>query len=88
MKTLFHYLKPHKWLIALALLFTTVNQVFSLFAPAITGNILDELVTHPHFFDAEETLPRTLNEYLYGSAVYSGVFYFLEIGRASCRERV
>jgi ATP-binding cassette subfamily B protein len=29
--------------------FSAINQVFSLFAPAITGNILDQLVTHPHF---------------------------------------
>ncbi len=77
MKTLFHYLKPHKWLIALSLLLATINQVFSLFAPAITGNILDELVTHPHFFDKEQLLPRNLTEYLYGSGIYKGVFYFL-----------
>lgn len=77
MKTLLHYLKPHKWLFIISLVLATVNQVFSLFGPAITGNILDQLVTHPNFFDKEKLLPRNLNEYLYGSSVYHGVFYFL-----------
>ncbi|OWK74072.1 ABC transporter ATP-binding protein [Flavobacteriaceae bacterium JJC] len=77
MKTLFYYLKPHKWLIVLSLLLATTNQVFSLFAPAITGNILDQLVTHPNFFDKEKLLPRNLNQYFYGDSIYHGVFYFL-----------
>lgn len=77
MKTLFLYLKPHKWLLSLSLLLATINQVFSLFGPAITGNILDQLVTHPNFFDKEKLLPRNLDEYFYGSGEYNGVFYFL-----------
>ncbi|MBW8360776.1 MAG: ABC transporter ATP-binding protein/permease [Kaistella sp.] len=77
MKTLLHYLKPHKWLIILSLFLATVNQVFSLFAPAITGNILDQLVTHPNSFDKEGLLPRNLDQFLYGSGIYNGVFYFL-----------
>ncbi|CAM3132916.1 ABC transporter ATP-binding protein [Chryseobacterium flavum] len=77
MKILFKYLKPYQWLIVISLLLATINQVFSLFAPAITGNILDQLVTHPNFFDKEKLLPRNLHEYLYGSPVYHGAFYFL-----------
>jgi len=77
MKTLFNYLKPHKWLLILSLALATVNQVFSLFGPAITGNILDQLVTHPNFFDKQKTLPRNLDQYLYGTDVHHGVFYFL-----------
>lgn len=77
MKILLHYLKPYKWLIIISLFLAAVNQVFSLFAPAITGNILDRLVTHPNFFDKEKTLPRNMNEYLYGTDIYHGVFYFL-----------
>ena len=77
MKILFKYLKPYQWLILISLFLATINQVFSLFAPAITGNILDQLVTHPNFFDKEKLLPRNLNEYLYGSSVYHGAFYFL-----------
>lgn len=79
MKILLRYLKPYQWLIALTLLLATINQVFSLFAPAITGNILDQLVTHPNFFDKEKLSPRDLNQYLYGSGVYHGVFYFLTL---------
>lgn len=77
MKVLLHYLKPYRLLIFISLLLASVNQVFSLFAPAITGNILDKLVTHPNFFDKEKTIPRNLNEYLYGNDIYHGVFYFL-----------
>ncbi|MFC6267604.1 ABC transporter ATP-binding protein [Frigoriflavimonas asaccharolytica] len=77
MKTLLRYLKPHKWLLILSLFLATVNQVFSLFSPAITGNILDQLVTHPNFFDKEELLPRTMDEFFKGTDLYHGVFYFL-----------
>jgi len=61
----------------LSLVLATINQVFSLFGPAITGNILDQLVTHPNFFDKEKSLPRSLDQYLYGTDLYHGVFYFL-----------
>ncbi len=64
-------------MLILSLLLATVNQVFSLFGPAITGKILDQLVTHPNFFDKERTLHRSLNDYLYGTDIYHGVFYFL-----------
>ncbi len=77
MKILFRYLKPYQWLIAISLLLATINQVFSLFAPAITGNILDQLVTRPHFFDKEKLLIRDLHGYLYGNGAYHGAFYFL-----------
>ncbi|QOW09951.1 ABC transporter ATP-binding protein [Kaistella flava (ex Peng et al. 2021)] len=77
MKTLLYYLKPHKWLLIASLFLATINQVFSLFGPAITGNILDQLVTHPNFFDKEKLLPRDLDQYFYGNGIYHGVFYFL-----------
>lgn len=77
MKILLNYLKPYKWLIIASLLLASINQVFSLFAPAITGNILDKLVNQPNYFDKEKLIPRTLNEYLYGTDIYHGVFYFL-----------
>jgi len=77
MKTLLYYLKPHKWLLILSLVLATINQVFSLFSPAITGNILDQLVTHPNHFDKEKNAVRTLDQYLYGTDIYHGAFYFL-----------
>ena len=63
----------------LSLVLATINQVFSLFSPAITGNILDQLVTHPNHFDKEKIAPRTLDEYLYGTDIYHGAFYFLAL---------
>ena len=77
MKTLLRYLKPHKWLLILSLGLATINQVFSLFGPAITGKILDQLVTNPNFFDKEKLLSRSLEEYLYGTSMYHGAFYFI-----------
>ncbi|MCU7616392.1 ABC transporter ATP-binding protein/permease [Chryseobacterium sp. PBS4-4] len=77
MKTLLYYLKPHKWLLILSLVLATINQVFSLFSPAITGNILDQLVTHPNHFDKEKVAARSLDQYLYGTDIYHGAFYFL-----------
>lgn len=79
MKILLNYLKPYKWLIIASLLLASINQVFSLFAPAITGNILDKLVNQPNHFDKKKLIPRTLNEYLYGTDIYHGVFYFLAL---------
>lgn len=77
MKTLLYYLKPHKWLLILSLVLATINQVFSLFSPAITGNILDQLVTHPNHFDKEKIHARTLDQFFYGTDIYHGAFYFL-----------
>lgn len=77
MKTLLKYLAPHKWLIIISLLLATINQVFSLFSPAITGNILDQLVTHPNFFDKEKLMPRNLEQFLQGTENYHGALYFI-----------
>ena len=81
MKILLYYLKPYKWLVALALLLAAINQVFSLFSPAIAGNILDLFVTHPHNFEKSAILPRTLNNYLFGETinniVYHGAVFYL-----------
>ncbi len=64
-------------MVFISLLLAAVNQVFSLFAPAITGNLLDLFVTHPHFFDKANKLPRTMHEYLFGNSVYAGAVHFL-----------
>lgn len=55
MKLLLQYLKPHKWLIVLALLLATVNQVFSLFDPWIMGNlIVDPFAKNPHHWNQHD----------------------------------
>ena len=81
MKILFRYLKPYKWLVALALALTAINQIFSMFAPAIAGNILDLFVNHAHSFDKAANVHRTLHDYLFGNkinnVVYRGAIFFL-----------
>ncbi len=47
MKILLHYLKPYKWLVALALLLAGINQTFSLFDPMIFGKLIDQFANHP-----------------------------------------
>lgn len=77
MKILLHYIKPYRWLVVLALALAAINQVFSLFSPAIAGNILDLFVTHPLTFDKSGKLHRTLSEYLLGNPAFKGATYFL-----------
>lgn len=66
MKILLQYLKPYKWMIALALLLATVNQVFSMFDPMLLGKLIDKFANHPYHFDAKKTIPRTQNQFLWG----------------------
>ena len=75
MKILLSYIKPYKWLVVLALFLAAVNQVFSLFAPAITGRILDLFVTHPHVFP--DKTARTEHEFFFGRDQYHGLLFFL-----------
>ena len=48
MKVLLMYLKPYKWLIGLALLLATINQVFSMLDPYFFGKLIDRFATHPY----------------------------------------
>ncbi len=77
MRILLHYIKPYKWLVLLALLLAATNQVFSLFAPMFSGKLLDLFATHPHHFDKEKLLPRSENDYLFGTKGYHGIFFYL-----------
>lgn len=75
MKILLSYLKPYKWLIVLALFLAATNQVFSLFAPWITGRILDLFVNHPHVFPNKA--PRSEHQFFFGTSAYHGLLFFL-----------
>ncbi len=75
MKILFLYLKPYKWLIALALFLAAANQVFSLFAPWIAGRILDLFANHPHVFP--DKTPRNQHQFFFGEGQYHGLLFFL-----------
>ncbi|MFT3933236.1 MAG: ABC transporter ATP-binding protein [Chitinophagaceae bacterium] len=48
MKILLLYLKPYRWLIVLALLLATINQVFSMLDPYFFGKMVDNYAAHPH----------------------------------------
>jgi ATP-binding cassette subfamily B protein len=48
MKILLIYLKPYKWLIALALFLAAINQIFSMLDPYYFGKMIDKYATHPH----------------------------------------
>ncbi|HXB44569.1 MAG TPA: ABC transporter ATP-binding protein [Puia sp.] len=75
MKILLHYIKPYRWLVALALGLAAVNQVFSLFAPMITGKLLNLFAIHPHIFS--DGSPRSQGEYFFGKGKFHGLFFFL-----------
>ncbi|HEX8332421.1 MAG TPA: ABC transporter ATP-binding protein, partial [Segetibacter sp.] len=64
MKLLLQYLKPYKWMIALALLLATINQVFSLFDPMLIGKVIDKFANHPYTFD--DGTPRSYDQYIWG----------------------
>ena len=77
MKILLNYLKPHKWLVALAFFLAIINQVFSLFDPMLVGKLIDLFANHPSHFDANKTLARTEHEFFFGNGLYKGLMYFL-----------
>jgi ATP-binding cassette subfamily B protein len=77
MKILLQYIKPYRWLIALALLLASINQIFSMFDPMLIGMVIDQFAAHAHFFDKAKTLPRTESEFFWGTTAYKGILYFL-----------
>jgi len=80
MKILLQYLKPYKWLIGLALLLATINQVFSLFDPLIFGKLFDKLLIHAHQYGSvdkdkvfHEEGTRNWNDFLWSLLKYLGM---------------
>ncbi len=80
MKLLLTYLKPYKWLIALALFLAAINQVFSLLDPYFFGHMLQTFGVHPHevghydsnkIFQVEHT--RSKSEFIWGVLGYLGI---------------
>ena len=56
MKLLYTYLKKYRWLILLALLLATINQVFSLLDPLVFKHLVDEYASHPHEYTKHDFL--------------------------------
>jgi ATP-binding cassette subfamily B protein len=63
MKILLRYLRPYRWLIALALLLAAINQCFSMLDPYFFGHVgLDKLANHPFevgYFDNHKVFHKT-----------------------------
>jgi ATP-binding cassette, subfamily B, bacterial len=57
MKILWTYLRPYKWLVALALLLAAINQVFSMLDPFFFGKMYDKFAVHP-FQNGEYVLEK------------------------------
>ena len=73
MKILLTYLKPYKWLIALALLLAAINQVFSMLDPYFFGKLIDGFAAHPKhtgYYDKtkvfHETGIRSQTDFVWG----------------------
>lgn len=56
MKLLINYLKRYRWLVGLALLLASINQIFSLMDPYIFGKILDRFASRPQDYSQDEYL--------------------------------
>lgn len=67
MKTLFRYLKPYKWLVALVLALAGINIGFSLFDPIIFGELV-ELATY-HQDKSHD--PLDWHDYLFANISYT-----------------
>lgn len=67
MKILIHYLKRYKGLVALALLFAALNQLFSLLDPYIYGKLIDRFGTRPGDYEESVFIKGVL--WLIGAAI-------------------
>ncbi len=80
MKLLLQYLKPYKWLIALALVLAAMNQSFSMLDPYFFGKLLDQYGMHPlqkgYFNENKQfvaTGARTESEFIWGVLGFLGI---------------
>ncbi|MBA2250229.1 MAG: ABC transporter ATP-binding protein [Chitinophagaceae bacterium] len=80
MKLLMSYLRPYRWLVALALGLAAVNQIFSMLDPLIFGKLYDKFAIHPtqvghldklHHFIVERE--RSHSEFVWGVMGYLGL---------------
>ena len=80
MKLLLTYLKPYKWLLALALLLAAINQIFSLLDPYFFGKMFQEFGVHSYetgYYDSKNnfiaTGTRSRSEFIWGVMGYLGI---------------
>jgi ATP-binding cassette subfamily B protein len=79
MKLLLSYLKPYKWLMALALFLAAINQVFSLLDPYFFGKMFQIYGVHAHETghyvknDFIKTGDRSKSDFIWGVLGYLGI---------------
>ncbi|MEO6330489.1 MAG: ABC transporter ATP-binding protein [Ginsengibacter sp.] len=80
MKLLLSYLKPYKWLLALALFLAAINQVFSLLDPYFFGKMFQVFGVHAHetgYYDSKNifhaTGTRSQPDFIWGVLGYLGI---------------
>src|SRR5579871_4369633 len=65
MRILLKYLRPYRWLVALALGLAAINQVFSMLDPYFFGKLgFDKLASHPWdvgYYDTQKVFHRLGN---------------------------
>ncbi len=79
MKLLLSYLKPYKWLIALALVLAAINQVFSMLDPYFFGKLFQTYGVNAHekgYYEKAtfiKTGIRTRSEFIWGVLGFLGI---------------
>lgn len=80
MKILLQYLKPHKWLVLIALFFAAINQIFSMLDPLFFGKLIDNFGAHPYqvgYFNDKKvfiaTGPRSQHDFVWGVLKMLGI---------------
>jgi len=80
MKHFFHYLKPYRGMVLLALALAAINQTFSMLDPYFFGRLLDEYATHPlkyGHYDAHKKFiadgDRSQSDFVWGVLKYLGI---------------
>ncbi|MEO8766144.1 MAG: ABC transporter ATP-binding protein [Ginsengibacter sp.] len=79
MKLLISYLKPYKWLIALALILAAINQVFSMLDPYFFGKLFQTYGVNAHekgYYEKAtfiKTGDRTQSEFIWGVLGFLGI---------------
>ena len=80
MKLLLSYLKPYKWLLALALFLAAINQIFSLLDPYFFGKMFQVYGVHAHetgYYDSKNVFhaegPRSQSAFVWGVLGYLGI---------------
>ncbi|MEO6454324.1 MAG: ABC transporter ATP-binding protein [Ginsengibacter sp.] len=80
MKLLLSYLKPYKWLMALALFLAAINQVFSLLDPYFFGKMFQVYGVHAHetgYYDTKNNFHstgiRSQSDFIWGVLGFLGI---------------